>query len=78
MAETCATGTSTRKARRVAVKTGIERLSEDQAGAIAESPDADAAELPGRGPAGLSTPHIWLGATYAGAGGRAAWRPRPS
>ena len=64
VAETCATGTSTRKARRVAEKMGVSRLSKDQASAIAPSLDADAGELCGR-PLGCSpAPCAWLGATY--------------
>lgn len=64
-AETCATGTSTRKARRVAEKMGASRLSKDQASAIAPSLDADAGELCGR-PLGCSpAPCAWLGATCA-------------
>ena len=46
--ETCATGTSARKARRIAERMGVGRLSKDQAGAIARSLDADAAEPLGR------------------------------
>ena len=62
VAETCATGASTRKARRVAEKMGVSRLSKDQASAIAPSLDADAGELCGR-PLGCSPlPCAWLGA----------------
>ena len=39
--ETCATGTSTRKARRVAAAMGMERLSKDQASAMCEHLDSD-------------------------------------
>ena len=62
VAETCATGTSTRKVRRVAEKMGASRLSKDRVGAIAPSPDADVGELCGR-PLGCSpAPCAWLGA----------------
>lgn len=64
VAEMYATGTSTGKVQRVAAKMGIERLSKDQVSAMAESLDADAAELLGRGLAGLDTPYLWLDATY--------------
>ena len=47
VAETCATGASTRKVRRVAEKMGVSRLSKDQVSAIAPSLDADAGELCG-------------------------------
>ena len=61
-AETCATGASTRKVRRVAEKMGVSRLSKDQVSAIASSLDADAGELRGR-PLGCSpVPCAWLGA----------------
>lgn len=53
-AETCATGASTRKVRRVAEKMGVSRLSKDQVGAIASSLDADVEELCGR-PLGCSS-----------------------
>ena len=42
----------------------IERLSKDRVSAIGESLDADAAELLGRGLAGLDTPYLWLDAAY--------------
>ena len=62
VAETCATGASTRKVRRVAEKMGVSRLSKDRVGAIASSLDADAGELCGR-PLGCSpVPCAWLGA----------------
>ena len=65
VAETCATGASTRKVRRVAEKMGVSRLSKDQASAIASSLDADVGELCGR-PLGCSpAPCVRLGATYA-------------
>ena len=61
VAETCATGASTRKVRRVAEKMGVSRLSKDQVGAIAPSLDADAGELCGR-PLGCSpVPCVRLG-----------------
>ena len=54
--ETCATGTSARKARRIAERMGVGRLSKDQAGAITRSLDA------GRGGAArarsLRLPHL--------------------
>lgn len=61
--ETCATGTSTRKARRIAERMGVGRLSKDQAGAIARSLDADAAEPLGRDLSGYRMPYLWLDAT---------------
>ncbi len=39
--ETCATGTSTRKAQRVAAAMGMERLSKDRASAMCEHLDSD-------------------------------------
>lgn len=45
VAETCATGTSTRKVQKIARKMGIDRLSRDQAGAMAKDLDADVEEL---------------------------------
>ena len=39
--ETCATGTSTRKARRVAAAMGMERLSKDQVSGMCEHQDSD-------------------------------------
>lgn len=63
VAETCATGASTRKVQRVAEKMGVSRLSKDQASAIASSLDADVEELCGR-PLGCSpAPCVRLGAT---------------
>ena len=50
VAETCATGTSTRKARKIAGAMGIERLSKDQAGAIAASLGSEVGELLARPP----------------------------
>ena len=47
VAETYATGTSTRKVQRVAEKLGISKLSKDQVSAIAKNLDADVAELLG-------------------------------
>lgn len=44
VAETCATGTSTRKVQRVTERLGVARLSKDQAGSIARSLDADVDE----------------------------------
>jgi putative transposase len=41
VSETCATGTSTRKARRVAAAMGMERLSKDQVSAMCEHLDSD-------------------------------------
>lgn len=64
VSETCATGTSTRKVQQVARRMGVDRLSKDQAGAIARSPDEDVGELLSRDPSGLRTPYVWLGATY--------------
>jgi putative transposase len=61
--ETCATGTSARKARRIAEGTGVGRLSKDQAGAIARSLDADAAEPLGRDLSGYRMSYLWLDAT---------------
>lgn len=65
VAETCATGTSTRKVQRVARKMGIDRLSKDQAGAIARDLDADVEELLSRELSGVRVPYLWLDATYA-------------
>ena len=48
VAETYATGTSTRKVQRVAEKLGISKSSKDQVSAIAKNLDADVAELLGR------------------------------
>ena len=64
VAETCATGTSTRKVQKVASAMGIERLGKDQAGAMAASLDSEAEELLARPLGGLSMPYLWLDATY--------------
>ena len=64
VSETCATGTSTRRVQRVAQKMGVDRLSEDQAGAMARSLDGDVEELLSRDLSGLRAPYLWLDATY--------------
>lgn len=64
VAEMYRTGTSTRKVQRVAEKLGIGKLSKDQVSAMAESLDADVAELLGRDLSGLAMPYLWLDATY--------------
>lgn len=64
VAEMYATGTSTRKVAKVAEALGVARLSKDQVSAIAQSLDADVAELLGRPLGGLDTPYLWLDATY--------------
>lgn len=56
--ETYATGTGTRKVQRVAEKTGVSRLSKDQAGAIASSLDADNEDLCGRPLDGSPVPYV--------------------
>lgn len=63
-AETCATGTSTRKVQRVAERMGVSRLSKDQVSAIARDLDADVSELVGRDLSGSKVPYVWLDATY--------------
>lgn len=74
VAETYATGTSTRKVQRVAEKLGISRLSKDRVSAIAQNLDADANELLGRDLGESRTPYLWLDATYVKCrrGGRVA------
>ena len=74
VAEMYASGTSTRKARRVAEKLGISRLSKDQVSAIARNLDEDVADLLGRDLGGSRTPYLRLDATYVRCrrGGRAA------
>lgn len=63
VSETCATGTSTRKARRAAAAMGMERLSKDRVSAICERLDSEAGELAAR-PLGPSrTPCPWVDAT---------------
>ncbi|MGO5173152.1 IS256 family transposase [Atopobiaceae bacterium LCP21S3_F7] len=64
VAETCSTGTSTRKVERVARKMGVERLPEDQVSAIAHELDADVEELLSRDLGDVGTPYLWLDATY--------------
>lgn len=64
VAETYATGMSTRKVQRVAEKFGISKLSKDQVSAIAKNLDADVAELLGRDLGESRTPYLWLDATY--------------
>ncbi len=64
VAETCATGTSTRKVQRVAERMGVSRLSKDQVSAIARDLDADVSELVGRDLSGSRVPYVWLDATY--------------
>ena len=74
VAEMYATGTSTRKVRRVAEKMGVSRLSKDQVSAIASSLDADIEELCERPLDGSPVPYVWLDATYVKCrrGGRVA------
>lgn len=74
VAEMYATGTSTRKVRRVAEKMGVFRLSKDQVSAIASSLDADIEELCARPLDGSPVPYVWLDATYVKCrrGGRVA------
>lgn len=74
VAEMYATGTSTRKVRRVAEKMGVSRLSKDQVSAIASSLDADIDELCERPLDGSPVPYVWLDATYVRCrrGGRVA------
>lgn len=74
VAEMYATGTSTRKVRRVAEKMGVSRLSKDQVSAIASSLDADIDELCERPLDGGPVPYVWLDATYVKCrrGGRVA------
>lgn len=74
VAEMYATGTSTRKVRRVAEKMGVSRLSKDQVSAIASSLDADIEELCARPLDGSPVPYVWLDATYVKCrrGGRVA------
>lgn len=63
VSETCATGTSTRKARRAAAAMGMGRLSKDRASAMCERLDSEAEELAAR-PLGPSrTPCPWVDAT---------------
>ena len=64
VAETCATGTSTRKVQKIAQKMGIDRLSRDQAGAMAKDLDADVEELLARDLGSARMPYLWLDATY--------------
>ena len=64
VAEMYATGTSTRKVRRVAERMGVSRLSKDQVSAIASSLDADIEDLCGRPLDGSPVPYVWLDATY--------------
>ena len=74
VAEMYATGTSTRKVRRVAEKMGVSRLSKDQVSAIASSLDADIEEPCARPLDGSPVPYVWLDATYVKCrrGGRVA------
>ncbi len=64
VAETCATGTSTRKVQRVAAAMGIERLSKDQVSAICAHLDSEVEELATRPLGGLPVPYLWVDATY--------------
>ncbi|WP_130811220.1 IS256 family transposase [Olsenella sp. Marseille-P4559] len=59
-----ANGVSTRKVRRVAERTGIDRLSADQASAICGSLDEGVAALASRTFEGLDFPYLFPGATY--------------
>ncbi len=68
VAGTCSTGTSTRKVEGVARKTGVERLSKDQAGAMAHELDADVGGLPSRDLGDVGAPCPWPGAAYARCG----------
>ncbi|MGN0287482.1 MAG: IS256 family transposase [Atopobiaceae bacterium] len=64
VAEMYATGTSTRKVQRIAEKLGVDRLSKDQAGAIAQSLDEGLEDLRTRPLGDSRMPYIWLDATY--------------
>lgn len=64
VAETCATGTSTRKVAKVAERLGVTGMSRDRAGAIAASLGAEAGELLARDLSGTDMPCLWLDATY--------------
>ena len=77
VAETCATGASTRKVQRVASAMGVGRMSREQVGAICASPDSEVEELSARPPGDLPTPYLWLDATYVKCRRSGAWRRRP-
>ncbi len=62
VAGTCATGASARRARRMAERMGVGRPSKDQAGAIAQGPDADVEEPLERDLSSPRTPCLWLDA----------------
>jgi transposase-like protein len=64
IAEIYRTGTSTRKVQRIAQELGVDRLSKDQAGDIAQSLDADLEDLRTRPLGGIRMPYIWPDATY--------------
>lgn len=74
VAETCATGTSTRKVRRVAERMGVTGMAKDRVSAIAASLGSEVEELLGRDLSALDTPYLWLDATYVKCrrGGRVA------
>lgn len=80
VAETCATGTSTRKVQRIAEKMGMSKLSKDQVSAIAASLDADVDELGGSPGALRVTRRDLRKAPLGGArrlhGGRLCGQPR--
>lgn len=64
VAETCATGTSTRKVGGIMEELGISHLSKDQVSSMVRTIDADVEELMSRSVGGLRTPYVWLDATY--------------
>lgn len=64
VAETCATGASTRKVQRVASAMGVGRMSRDQAGAICAGLGSEVEELPARPLGDLPTPCPWLDETH--------------
>ena len=66
VAETCAAGTSTRKAGRVAAKFGVESLSRDQVSRLCAVIDGEVGAHPARDWSAMRLDCLFPGATYAG------------
>lgn len=64
VAESWASGVSTRKMERIARKMGIERPSKDQVSAMCRSLDAEVGGLSSRDLGALEVPYLFLDATY--------------
>ena len=75
VAETCVTGTSTRKVERVAAKFGVESLSKDQVSRLCAAVDGEVDAFLARDWSAMRLDCLFPGATYAGC--RVSGRVRP-